>query len=176
MVVAPVIALWAVIGCLLFMWLRWSAMRDRTYERFEQAIQNATAESLRDGEQLPEERSIDGQLPVRGVRRLSRDWIWLPWVAGGCCCLDYLVGFPLAAAICGGHRYGRIAAASQLESVLHTRQIAILERQLADAIDIMVGAVSAGAGVGPALEAATLETDRPLKPYLEELSGAFAGR
>ena len=54
---------------------------------------------------------------------------------------------------------------------MHTRHIAILERQLADAIDIMVGAVSAGAGVGPAIDAATIETDRPLKMYLQELSG-----
>ena len=60
---------------------------------------------------------------------------------------------------------------SQLESFLHARHIAVLERQLADAIDIMIGAVSSGAAVGPAIDAATIETDRPLKPYLEELSG-----
>ncbi len=60
---------------------------------------------------------------------------------------------------------------SQLESFFHSRHIALLERQLADAIDIMVGAVSAGAGVGPAIEAATTETDQPLKDYLQELAG-----
>jgi Flp pilus assembly protein TadB len=34
-----------------------------------------------------------------------------------------------------------------------------------------VGAVSAGAAIGPAIESATAETDRPLKPYLQEISG-----
>ena len=61
--------------------------------------------------------------------------------------------------------------ASQLESFLAARHAATLEGQLADAIDIMIGAVDAGAGVGAAIDAAITECRAPLRPYLEEVKG-----
>jgi Flp pilus assembly protein TadB len=59
----------------------------------------------------------------------------------------------------------------QLESHLAARSMARIETQLADAIDLMVGALGAGAGVTDALENATRESQRPLRPQLEDVIG-----
>ncbi len=61
--------------------------------------------------------------------------------------------------------------AGQLESHLHARKTARIETQLADAIDLMVAALGAGAGVADALENATRESRRPLRPQLEDVVG-----
>ncbi len=174
MVVFAVVALWAVIGAGAFTWLRISSQRERTYQRFEQATRGVgLSKTFSSGSKLDgneEARTIE---EFRGGRRLSRPWIWLPWVAGvGIAATSWIVfRWPLQYVIA----IGAVASLllSQLESFLHTRHVAILERQLADAIDIMVGAVSAGAGVGPAIEAATIETDRPSNPILRNCQGAF---
>lgn len=172
MVVFAVVALWSTIGLGGFLWLRLSAQRVRTYERFEQATRAIESTTSSVGTMPP---SVDAdatlELEFHGIRRLSRNWIWLPWVIGlGVAATAWLFfRWPVQYVVAIGAVVSLLL--SQLESFLHTRHIAILERQLADAIDIMVGAVSAGAGVGPAIDAATIETDRPLKLYLEELSG-----
>jgi Flp pilus assembly protein TadB len=59
----------------------------------------------------------------------------------------------------------------QLESYLAVRKIARIETQLADAIDLMVAALSAGAGVADAMENALRESRSPLRPQLEEVVG-----
>jgi Flp pilus assembly protein TadB len=59
----------------------------------------------------------------------------------------------------------------QLESYLAARRTARIETQLADAIDLMVAALGAGAGVADALENAMAESRRPLRPQLEEVVG-----
>ena len=61
--------------------------------------------------------------------------------------------------------------AGQLESYLAVRRTARIETQLADAIDLMVAALGAGAGVADALENAMRESRRPLRPQLEEVVG-----
>ena len=161
MVVIGVIALWLVIGLAVVALLRMVSRRQRAYERFAEA----TAEA--DGESLP----LQPENPSQGVRRLSRTWIWLPWVIGLAVALTtwLFFGWLIQYVVAVGAVVSLLL--NQLESSLHARFIAKLERQLADAIDIMVGAVSAGAAVGPAIDAATIETDRPLKPYLQEVSG-----
>jgi len=161
MVVVGVIVLWSVIGLAGVALLRVASQRERTYERFAQATSDV------DGVSSP----IQLETSRRGVRRLSRNWIWVPWVIGLAVALTVWLffGWPVQYVIAIGAVVSLLL--SQVEGLLHTRHIAKLERQLADAIDIMVGAVSAGAAVGPAIDAATIETDRPLKPYLEEVSG-----
>ena len=161
MVVVGVIVLWSVIGLAGVALLRVASQRERTYERFAQATSDV------DGLSSP----IQLETSRRGVRRLSRNWIWVPWVIGLAVALTVWLffGWPVQYVIAIGAVVSLLL--SQVEGLLHTRHIAKLERQLADAIDIMVGAVSAGAAVGPAIDAATIETDRPLKPYLEEVSG-----
>jgi len=172
MVVFAIIALWTMIGLGGFMWLRLSAQRERTYVRFEQAtraVGSATSSAALLSRVTDGDESVDSE--VRGIRRLSRNWIWLPWVSGVAVAATAWLCFrwPVQYVVAIGAVVSLLL--SQLESFLHARHIATLERQLADAIDIMVGAVNAGAGVGPSIDAATIETDRPLKLYLEELSG-----
>jgi Flp pilus assembly protein TadB len=60
---------------------------------------------------------------------------------------------------------------SQLEGYLASRRTMLIEVQLADAIDLMTGALQAGGGVTSALENAIGETRRPLRPQLEDVLG-----
>jgi len=59
----------------------------------------------------------------------------------------------------------------RLEAYLAGRQTVKIETQLADAIDLMVAALRAGASVPDALENAMRETHSPLLPQLEEVVG-----
>ncbi|MCA9154962.1 MAG: type II secretion system F family protein [Planctomycetales bacterium] len=119
---------------------------------------------------------VDGRLapqdPVRvGTRRLHRRWIWAPWAlalaVATVVALVFQLSLPYVVAL--GLMFGLLA--SQIESFLAARHVAVLETQLADAIDIMIGAVGAGASVGTAIEAAITECRSPLRPYLEEVAG-----
>ena len=115
-------------------------------------------------------RAEGERVPV-GVRRLHRRWIWAPWglalIVAGVTALVSRFSMPYVVAL--GVMVGFLA--SQLESILAARHAATLEGQLADAIDIMIGAVDAGAGVGAAIDAAITECRAPLRPYLEEVKG-----
>lgn len=104
-------------------------------------------------------------------RRLRRPWMWVPWAiaAGVGISIWLLFGFRPIYAFAAGLMVGLLG--SQVESFLAGRHAAKLERQLADAIDIMIGAVGAGSSVGSAMDAAIVETKAPLRPYLEEVSG-----
>ena len=163
MVVLSVIALWSLIAMIAVGTYQLHTRRQQTYERFAEAT-----EEWSNDDRSPDVAEFGAG---SGTRGLSRRWIWVPWVVGiGVACSVWLVfGWPIQYILAIGAVVSLML--NQLESFLHTRYVAKLERQLADAIDIMVGAVSAGAAVGPALDAATLETSRPLKPYLQELSG-----
>jgi len=108
---------------------------------------------------------------VPAVQPFLRRRRWLPWVAGlvvGCLfyfvlgwAAPFAVSLGLIAALLGG----------QLEAHLAERKTARMENQLADAVDLMVGTLSAGAGVNNALETATDESRRPLQSQLEEVVG-----
>ena len=115
-------------------------------------------------------RAEGERVPV-GVRRLHRRWIWAPWglalIIAGVTALVSRFSMPYVVAL--GVMVGFLA--SQLESFLAARHAATLEGQLADAIDIMIGAVDAGAGVGAAIDAAITECRAPLQSYLEEVKG-----
>ena len=115
-------------------------------------------------------RAEGERVPV-GVRRLHRRWIWAPWglalMIAGVTALVSRFSMPYVVAL--GVMVGFLA--SQLESFIAARHAATLEGQLADAIDIMIGAVDAGAGVGAAIDAAITECRAPLQPYLEEVKG-----
>jgi Flp pilus assembly protein TadB len=95
----------------------------------------------------------------------------LPWIVGLLTAgvLYFAVGWhpPFVIAI------GLIVSllGGQLESYPAARRTARIETQLADAIDLMVAALRAGAGVTDALENAMGESRRPLRPQLEELVG-----
>ncbi len=172
MILVSIVSLWLAIG-LIGLWLWQAAIsRERAYERFESLSLSVQAENHEsqvahsDGPTAYAASALS-----RTSRRLSRNWIWLPWVIGvGIAVTVWLIfGWPIQYVVAIGAVVSLLL--SQVESFLQARHIAVLERQLADAIDIMIGAVSSGAAVGPAMDAAMMETDRPLKPYLEELSG-----
>ncbi|QDU27034.1 Bacterial type II secretion system protein F domain protein [Anatilimnocola aggregata] len=69
--------------------------------------------------------------------------------------------------------FGLIVAmlGAECESYFATARAAKIERQLADAIDLMIGALGAGTGVTNAMSAAIEETSQPLKGQLEDLLG-----
>lgn len=118
------------------------------------------------------EEAVSAQ-PMLAARTgpLRRTWWFVPWVAGLFCALavwgfaGWTVTFSVSLALIVG------MLGSQLEAYLATRKVAKIENQLADAIDIMIGALGAGAGVHAALESAIQETHRPLRPQLEEALG-----
>lgn len=74
-------------------------------------------------------------------------------------------GFALAAAAVVG------TVGWMLESTLHVRRVRLLETQLTDSLDLVVGALRAGAGLLDALEVAAREARAPLRPLLEETCG-----
>lgn len=166
MVVVGVIALWAIVALVGVGGYQLYGRRQRTLDRFVEA----TADwSQREGGAT--NRSGRSLTPDPSTRRLARRWIWVPWTIGVIVSAIAWIGFtwPPQYVLAIGAVVSLLL--NQFENFLHNRHIAKLERQLADAIDIMVGAVSSGAALGPAMDAATIETDRPLKPYLQEISG-----
>lgn len=110
--------------------------------------------------------------PAQGaMRRLRRRWMWVPWAlataAAGAAWLVLGLSAPYIVAI--AVMVGLLT--SQVEAFFAGQVAARLETQLADSIDIMIGAVGAGASVGTAIEAAITESRSPLRPYLEEVAG-----
>lgn len=107
----------------------------------------------------------------QSTRRLRRPWIWVPWMLGSLAsaAVWLLAGWSLPYIVAIGLMVGLLA--SQVESFLASQVVAKLETQLADAIDIMIGAVGAGASVSTAIESAITECRAPLRPYLEEVAG-----
>ncbi|MFM8477475.1 MAG: type II secretion system F family protein [Planctomycetaceae bacterium] len=78
--------------------------------------------------------------------------------------LRFQLAFVAAAALISG------MLALQVVGLLAERAAARLENQLADAIDLMIGALGAGASLGNAIEAAVVEARAPLKVLLQDLS------
>ena len=103
--------------------------------------------------------------------RLRRRWRWAPWFLGvlAAVLVWLILGFPPPYVIALGAMVGLLA--SQVEAYWAGQVVSKLESQLADAIDIMIGAVGAGASVDTAIEASITEASPPLKPYLEEVAG-----
>lgn len=104
-------------------------------------------------------------------RRLRRPWLLVPWLLAGVAALTAWLLFGLSApyVLAAATMVGLLA--SQVEAFFAGQMIAKLESQLADSIDIMIGAVGAGASVDSAIEAAISEARYPLRPYLEEIAG-----
>jgi Flp pilus assembly protein TadB len=95
----------------------------------------------------------------------------LPWTIGflAAVLLHFALGWALPFVIAVGLILSLLGG--QLESYLAVRQTARIETQLADAIDLMVAALGAGAGLTDALENATRESRRPLRFQLEDVVG-----
>ena len=119
-----------------------------------------------------EQSPADSDTSQRGSSYpLSRTFRLLPWalILPVGLLLYLIASLPLPYCISLSVITGLIG--SQFEYFMSVRKAAKLEAQLADAVDIMVGAVGAGAGVSDAIEAAIQETRAPLRGQLEEVLG-----
>jgi Flp pilus assembly protein TadB len=97
-------------------------------------------------------------------------WFWPPLLGSSLALLCYFaLGFPIALAAASGVIVGLLGR--QLQLAIIALRTSKLENQLADALDIMVGALGAGAGATAALRAAADESRGPLRPYLEDVIG-----
>jgi tight adherence protein B len=106
---------------------------------------------------------------IESTRSIFRRRGYLTWIAG--LLAASVVYFALDWALVFAVSVGIIAAllARQAESLWTIRQTARIELQLGDAIDLMIGALGAGAGVMVALESAVRESPKPLRAPLEEM-------
>jgi len=150
--IAGLIWLAAVVG--IAIWWQAEQRRNAAWERLN--AENETAASVTD---------------FRSGRRLRRRWMWVPWATGLAVGISVWLLFDLRPiyAFAAGLMVALLGA--QVEGFLAAAHAAKLERQLADAIDIMIGAVGAGSSVGAAMDASIIETKNPLRPYMEEVSG-----
>ncbi len=118
-----------------------------------------------------EDTSYEAEEAVRPARLALRRRRFLPWLLAAAAALSihFVVGWSYPLVIAAGLIAGLLGG--QLEAWYATRRAARIELQLADAIDLMIGAVSAGAGVSAALAGALRESHAPLREQLEDVSG-----
>jgi len=152
-------AVGAAFGALLvaFVWWRRDALRARVRDRLD----------VPDAAQLEDPaQTISGS-----EGRFARKYLWAPWLIGLLVTAVLYFGLRLAPAyaIAPGFLIGLLGGEVERQRVLRIE--ARIESQLADAIDLMVGALQAGAGVTAAIESATRETRWPLQPQLAEVLG-----
>jgi tight adherence protein B len=83
--------------------------------------------------------------------------------------LYFLAGLPVPFAVSAGLLVGVLVGI--VESLLASRRVAAIEMQLADSIDLMVGALQAGAALLKAFDAALAEAKPPFRQELQELTG-----
>jgi Flp pilus assembly protein TadB len=119
----------------------------------------------------PEAPTEEPREAAPDTRRFVQHHTLIPWLVGLVVIglLYYLVGLPIIFAVSFGLIVGLLGG--QLESMRVTRVTFRIEQQLADALDLMVAALRAGAGAMGALENAAGESRRPLRPQLEEMLG-----
>lgn len=118
----------------------------------------------------PAPREAGHASPPRGrLRSAIGRYRWLPPLAAAAVALlaRLLLGWSWVFSIAAGVITGLLAG--EMEAYWAARRAARLEQQLADAIDLMVGALGAGASVVAALEVAARESPAPLRLFLEEL-------
>jgi tight adherence protein B len=94
-----------------------------------------------------------------------------PWVVGlvAAGALYSVLGWSMAFVVAVALIVGLVGA--QLEAYLAGASTARMETQLADALDLMVAALGAGAGVAESLAHAAAESRRPLRPQLDDVIG-----
>lgn len=129
-------------------------------------ISNAVSRRLADGEAVDDEEKL-----AFDDRPFARRHRALPIICGAG--LAAIAHFGLAVSALFATTFGVMTAlvASQLESFVFARRNARMELQLADAIDLIVGALAGGGGAVAALDAAARQTPKPLQPILQDVLG-----
>jgi len=104
-------------------------------------------------------------------RPFAQRHLFLPWIVATVvvAILNGLLRFDLVISLALGAMVGLLGGL--IDGMWLARQETLIEQQLSAAIDLMVGALYAGASVPSAVEIALRETKRPLAPQLEEVLG-----
>jgi tight adherence protein B len=133
-------------------------LQNQSRRRFEHALSAADADDR------------FGMAPPAAEPLLRRHRL-LPWLIGSgtWAVLALAVGLREIYSLTAGLVVGLLLW--QVEAMFADRRVQKVEVQLADAIDLMVGALRAGAGMLNALESAMRESRAPLKQQLDEMSG-----
>ena len=111
------------------------------------------------------------ELPSRKSRAFPPRYRYAPVSCGSivAVALRFVAGFPMEIAIAAGVLIGVVA--HLIEEQVAEGRTATIEMQLAEAIDLLVGSLRAGASLLSSFESALQESDRPLRPYLQEVAG-----
>jgi tight adherence protein B len=122
------------------------------------------------------ELAEDEPLPVRrptdvAVRPFARRHRVLPWLGAAVvgALLWWVTSWPLLFVAALTLVVGLLL--TQLDALLLTRKMDLVEQQLADAIGLVIAAVQVGASLQASLENALRESRAPLRPILEEVVG-----
>lgn len=117
----------------------------------------------------PVEQSEESDTESAG--NVARRHYLLPWLVGlvTAAAAHWLAGVPWLYTISLGAVVGFLGGL--VDAIWLERREALIEQQLADAIDLMVGALYAGASVPGAVESAWRESRQPLRTELEEMLG-----
>lgn len=115
--------------------------------------------------------SSDSKLSAPALKSVLARWRWMSSLIGLLIGGLMFLAFQLRPVYCvvGGIMIGLVGG--QLETAFAAQRAFRLEILLADAIDLMVGTLRAGAGVLNALEQAAGESSAPLRDLLEEVQG-----
>lgn len=155
--ILTLIALLGGSAVIFYFWLN-ARLQNISRARLERTVQQASQVELLGDEPLP-------------AKSFLRRHYVLPWLigAGGGGALWLAAGLLPVYCATGGLIVGLIGW--QIEAWRADRLKLLIETQLADAIDLMVGALRAGAGLTGALENAALESRAPLADQLDEVVG-----
>jgi tight adherence protein B len=118
----------------------------------------------------PKAEKRDEQL-VRTVRPFPPRYRFVP-PSLGCliaAALWFLAGVPVEVDVAAGILTGVLS--HLVEEQVAEGKAAAIEMQLAEAIDLLVGSLRAGASLLAAFESALQEASPPLRPYLQEVAG-----
>lgn len=156
---------WPIAGCAIALTMIGWAWRRIAQRRLalERLFEADASSSLTEADERGEDESV-----VRWRPWLKR-YRWMPVCAATVTGLSLYFGIGLATPFSVAVTLLVALLGMQVESWLAARRRTRLELQLADAIDLMVGALGAGAGASTALEAALSESSKPFRPVLDEV-------
>jgi len=134
-------------------------------------LRHATLERLAEMIDVDVEAERREEQPARKIRPFPPRYRYAPASCGVivAASLRFFVGLPIEIAIAAGVLIGVVA--HLIERQVAEERTAKIEIQLAEAIDLLVGSLRAGASLLSAFESALQESDRPLRPYLQEVAG-----
>lgn len=117
-----------------------------------------------------DEETRQGAL-IRTTRAFPPRYRWAPPAVGASSFagLWVVVRFPVEIAVAVGVLVGVMAYL--VEDQVADQRAAVIELQLADAIDLLVSSLRAGSSLLAAFESALQESERPLRPYFQEIAG-----